>query len=208
MKVLVLGGTGPTGRHLLTDLRAAGHDVTALIRTPGQLESETGLRLVRGDATTPEDVTRAAQGQHAIVSTLGAGKNLRSGTLFTDAADAALKAAAAAGIDRIIWLSSFGVGETFSSASRAQKLIYRTLLRSLYADKKVADQAIRRSGRDWTLVYPTRLMDGPRTADYLSAEDLPMRGNPTVSRADVAHFIASTLVDDEWEGRAAVVTGR
>lgn len=207
MKVLVLGGTGPTGRHLLTDLRAAGHEVSALVRTPGQLESETDLRLIRGDATTPADVIRAAQGQQAIVSTLGAGRNLRSGSLFADAADATLKAASVTGIDGLIWLSSFGVGESFAAASRTQKLIYSTLLRSLYADKDIADRALRRSGVAWTLVYPTRLTDGPRTGHYVSAEDVPMRGNPTVSRADVAHFMTSALSDEAWRGRTAVVTG-
>ncbi|WSK01947.1 SDR family oxidoreductase (plasmid) [Streptomyces sp. NBC_01320] len=32
------------------------------------------------------------------------------------------------------------------------KLIYRTLLRSIYADKEIADESIRSSGLNWTAV--------------------------------------------------------
>ncbi|KNC18844.1 nucleoside-diphosphate sugar epimerase [Arthrobacter sp. RIT-PI-e] len=206
MKVLVLGATGPTGRHLLTGLLSTGHDVTALIRNPGALEAEPSLTVVQGDATIGEHVTRVAHGQQAIVSTLGSGRSVRPGTLFTEAAGAALRAAASADINRIVWLSSFGVGNSFAAASPTQKLIYSTLLRSLYANKKAADQVIRGSDLDWTLVYPTRLTDGPRTAHYTSAEDLPMQGNPTISRADVAHFMTSALSETEWTRKTVIIT--
>ncbi|BBC29859.1 hypothetical protein SGFS_011530 [Streptomyces graminofaciens] len=49
------------------------------------------------------------------------------------------------------WLSSSGVGHTLDWSSTAQKLIYRSLLRSVYADKAIADERIRSSGLDWTV---------------------------------------------------------
>jgi putative NADH-flavin reductase len=87
-----------------------------------------------------------------------------------------------------------------------QKLIYRTLLRSLYANKEIADEAIRSSGLDWTLVYPTRLTHGPAKGTYSADDRLPMKGNPTISRADVAAFMLRAAHGGEWIHRTAVIS--
>lgn len=56
---------------------------------------------------------------------------MRAGGLFTRSAAAVLDAAEAAGVSRLVWLSSFGVGHTLPWSSATQKAVYRTLLRSL-----------------------------------------------------------------------------
>lgn len=75
-----------------------------------------------------------------------------------------IAAAEHTGVSRLVWLSSFGVGDTFDESSTTQKLIYSALLRSIYADKKISDDRIRASGLDWTVVYPTRLTTAPPQA--------------------------------------------
>jgi hypothetical protein len=105
-----------------------------------------------------------------------------------------------------VWLSSFGVGDTFDWSSTPQKLIYSTLLRSIYADKEIADESIRSSGLDWTVVYPTRLTHGPAMGTYSAGDRLPMKGNPTISRADVAAFMHQAAHDSEWINRTAVIS--
>ncbi len=47
--------------------------------------------------------------------------------------------------------------------------MYRTVLRNLYANKELSEQAVRSSGLDWTLVYPTRLTKAPPRARTSSA---------------------------------------
>jgi uncharacterized protein YbjT (DUF2867 family) len=64
MKLLVLGATGGTGRQVVSQALEAGHEVTAYVRNPTNLE-------------------RALQGQDAVVSTLGRRKSFRSGQLFS-----------------------------------------------------------------------------------------------------------------------------
>jgi uncharacterized protein YbjT (DUF2867 family) len=145
-------------------------------------------------------------GQDAIVSALGAGNSVRAGGLFTRSAAAVLDAAEAAGVSRLVWLSSFGVGHTLPWSSATQKAVYRTLLRSLYADKAIADDNIRSSGLDWTVVLPTRLTNGPAKGTFSAADRLPMRGTPTISRADVAAFMHRAAHDDEWIHRSPVIS--
>ncbi|ELS57684.1 NAD(P)-dependent oxidoreductase [Streptomyces viridochromogenes] len=207
MKLLILGATGPTGRHVV-DLAVEGGDtVTVLARRPEALDEPAGqVNVVAGDATSHSDVAKAMVGQAVVISALGRSRSVRADDLFSRAAAAVLGAAKEQGVSRLVWLSSFGVGDTYRSASAAQKVMYRTFLRNIYANKEISERAIRSSGLDWTLVYPTMLTKGPARGGYRVGERLPMKGNPTISRADVADFLYKAAHSAEWIRRDAVIT--
>ncbi|SDN11015.1 Putative NADH-flavin reductase [Streptomyces sp. cf386] len=207
MKLFILGATGPTGRHLVDLALRSGDSVTALVRNPAGLgDLADRVTPITGDATSPRDVSAAAAGHDAIVSALGRGNSVRADGLFTRASAAVIEAAEEAGVSRLVWLSSFGVGHTFDWSSTPQKLIYRTLLRSLYADKAIADESIRSSGLDWTIVLPTKLTNGPAKGTYHADDRLPMKGNPSISRADVAAFMHQAVHGGEWSRRSPVIS--
>ncbi|GAA3825412.1 NAD(P)-dependent oxidoreductase [Streptomyces phyllanthi] len=207
MKLLILGATGPTGRHVVDLALRAGDSVTTFVRNPAALgDLAEKVTVVAGDATSHRDVLAGAAGHDAIVSALGRGTSVRADGLFTRSSAAVIGAAKEAGVSRLVWLSSFGVGETLDWSSTTQKAIYRTLLRSIYADKEIADERIRNSGLDWTVVYPTRLTHGPANGTYSAGDRLPMKGNPTISRADVAAFMYQAAHGSEWIHRSPVIT--
>ncbi|MFF8319082.1 NAD(P)-dependent oxidoreductase [Streptomyces bobili] len=207
MKLLILGATGPTGRHVVDLAVRSGDSVTAFVRNPAALgDLAEQVTTVTGDATSHRDLAAAAAGHDAIVSALGKGNSVRADGLFTRASAAVIGAARNAEVPRLVWLSSFGVGHTFDWSSTPQKLIYGTLLRSIYADKQIADESIRSSGLDWTVVYPTRLTHGPAKGTYRADDRLPMKGNPTISRADVAAFMHKAAQGSEWIHRTAVIS--
>ena len=62
MKLAIFGGTGRTGRLLVEQALAAGHEVTVLARTPAKLDvPPERLRVVQGDALDPNRVEEAVQ---------------------------------------------------------------------------------------------------------------------------------------------------
>ena len=84
MKLLVLGATGPTGRHVVDLALRSGDSVTAFVRNPAALGGLVEkVTVVTGDATSPHDVLAAAAGQDVIVSALGRGTSVRADGLFT-----------------------------------------------------------------------------------------------------------------------------
>jgi putative NADH-flavin reductase len=103
MNLVVLGATGRTGRLVVEQALAAGHAVTALVRSPEKLAiRHSDLRVIAGYVTDAGDVARAMMGADAVISTLGG-----SGSLIADSTRAIVDAAHKTGVKRIIVLSSF-----------------------------------------------------------------------------------------------------
>jgi putative NADH-flavin reductase len=195
MKVLVFGATGGTGRQVVEQARAAGHEVTAF------------TRAAHGDVTADRDaVARALRGQDAVISALGRGNSFRSHQLMSRSMDVILPAMEREGLRRLIVVSALGVGDTYDQAPFAAKIFFRLFLRHIYADKEIADDFVRRSSLDWTIVCPSKLTDGPRTGQYRAGERLALRGMPKISRADVADFAVKQLGDDTWLRKTVVVS--
>ena len=163
------------------------------------------LAVAIGDATHSRALEGSMTGQQAVLSALGAGNSLRL-EVASPAIAALIPAMRARALKRVIFLSAFGVGETFAQASLLQRLAYRTLLRQIFADKAKADAMLRQSGLDWTLVYPTVLTNGARVGTYRVGERLAMTGLPKISRADVASFMLEQLSSAEWVRRTAVIS--
>jgi len=197
MKLLILGATGPTGRELVKQALAAGHEVAALVRGSANIG---GVEVIRGDATDASTVTSAVRGRDAILSALGTGKSFKSRDLMSRVAPNLIAAG-----KRLLFVSAAGVGESFNEMPPFGKLFFRTLLRGIYADKAKADDAIRASTLESTIVRPMMLTNGPRTGSYRVAEHLPLHGMPKISRADVADFMIRELTERQWIRKTVII---
>ena len=78
MKVAVFGATGKTGKEIVGQALAKGHEVTAFVRETSRLTLENEyisvedrLRFVSGDVFDFSAVKQAIQGQEAVICSLG-----------------------------------------------------------------------------------------------------------------------------------------
>jgi putative NADH-flavin reductase len=199
-RILVLGATGGTGQHVVSQALQQGHNVTVLVRHPERLSLDSDrLRVLVGSVTDDGHALDAATcDQDVVISTLGVGSGLKSGGLIARSAPAIVRAMQTAGVRRLIFTSAFGVGETYRDVPLVPRIAIRTLLKDLYADKQVGEDELRRLGSDidWTLVYPVTLTNGPRTGHYRAGERLRLRGLPRIARADLADFMMRQVDDD------------
>jgi len=206
-RVLILGATGGTGRHLVDQIVDAGHHVTAFVRHPATLtRTHDQLHVVAG--ALPDDAAmlkQAMRGQDVVVCSLGRGMSLKSERLMQTCVPVVLAAMKEERVGRLLYLSALGVGKTFRIAPLASKFLIGTLLRDIYADKNIAESLVISSDREWTIVHPPLLTDGPLTGRYRSAEDLRLPGFPKISRADVAHFMTGELTNRAFTRKIAII---
>lgn len=195
MKLLILGATGRTGEHLVSQALDAGQDVTVLVRDRRKLKASTPpLRVVDGSLDAGGTaLTEAMRGQEAVISTIGRGNSFKPKALIARSVPNILAAMQASGVRRLVFTSAFGVGDAIRDLPLLPALFGRTLLRRIYADKAIGEALIRDSGIDWTIVQPAGLTNGPLTRNYRCAERMELRGMPVVSRADVAHCLLEQL---------------
>jgi putative NADH-flavin reductase len=194
-RLLVLGGTGGTGREIISQALDSGHEVTAFVRNAGRLEvRHDHLRVLTGDVTEGSaDLDAAMGGQDVVVSALGRGKSFQSGGLIARSMPHIVNSMQRQGVRRLIVVSAFGVGVTLRDVPLVPRIFIRLLLKDIYRDKNAGECELRSSELDWTVVYPSGLFDGPASGRYRVGERLSLRGFPRISRADVAHFILSQI---------------
>jgi putative NADH-flavin reductase len=208
MTVLVLGATGATGREVVAQALEQGHLVTVLVRHTETFGSTSdSVRLLSGDVADGSSLlAEAIRGQDAVISALGVGKSFKSGGLIARSAPLIVRAMTSQGVSRLIFLSACGVGSTVEMVPFVPRIFMRTLLRDIFADKQAGEEQIVQSDLNWTIVYPVMLTHGPRTGKYRIGDRLVLRGFPTVSRADVAHFLVRQLRDPENSRRGVLVS--
>jgi putative NADH-flavin reductase len=212
VKVIVFGSSGGTGRATLRALAASGHEVTAFARDPARVPAIPSVTVVRGDVMNPAQVAGAILNHAMVIVSLGNSQNpfaLLLGARRTTPADVCeagtrhiVAAMQAAGIERLVVVSAFGIGDTRERLPFAFKLFYRIVLREHMADKEKQELVVKGSGLNWTLVQPVGLTDGPATNTWLADTNGIIR-RQQLSRADVAAFLVS-LVGKELYDRATV----
>jgi uncharacterized protein YbjT (DUF2867 family) len=203
MNLVILGATGRTGRLVVERALAAGHNVTALVRSPEKVAiSNSNLRVVAGQATDAGDVARAMVGADALISTLGAS----SGSVIADSTRAIIEAAHKTGVKRVIVLSSFLVERDRMGA--LSRLITGVARGSTVKDKKAGEQLLRQTDLDWTISYPGRLTDGPATGFVeVLPESTKRRISERISRADVAGWLVEAATSPQTSRRGIDITG-
>jgi putative NADH-flavin reductase len=207
-KILVLGGTGGTGREVVSQGLQQGHEVTAFARRPERVTTRNErLRVIVGDVTSDsEALGDAVRRQDVVISALGTGKSFKSGGLIARSVPRILEAMRRHGARRLIFTSAFGVGSTWRDVPIVPRIFARVLLRDVYADKAAGEEILQGSELDWTLVYPAGLSNGPRTGRYRVGERLKLTGFPTISRADLADFLLRQVEDRTYVRKGVLIS--
>jgi uncharacterized protein YbjT (DUF2867 family) len=188
--ILVTGGTGTLGRHLIPQLLARGESVRVLSRQAQPTSS--GVEYVVGDLQTGVGVREALRGittiLHAAGSQKGDGNKARS----------LIEHATTASVRHFVYISVVGC-DRIPVVSAIDRASY-----GYFAEKRAAELAIERSGIPWTILRATQFHElALLTARTLARLPLvPYFGGVSfqpVAATDVASELARLAVGEPAE---------
>lgn len=185
--ILVTGATGTTGSALVDILLARGEEVAAMTRDPARVPERPGLT-----ATTTVVPAKAMY----LLSPSAPG-------LSEQHEENLLRAAAEAGIPRVVRISAIGTPDADHNLPPGH----------LGAWHYLGEQAVKRSGLEWTILRPTTFA----TNSLVWAAEI-RAGRPVINPfgdglqgvidpADIAAVAAETLIADGHHGRTYTLTG-
>jgi putative NADH-flavin reductase len=200
MKMLVFGATGGTGRCVVEQALASGHDVTAVVRAPARMRlRHERMRVTPADVFETEEIEPTLAGADAVVSALGPRSYRAQSTVCSLAVSSILSAMQEMEVRRFVCVSAAPVGSVDKGDRVLYRFVARPLLRllfkGLYDDLAAMEEKVRQSGTAWTIFRPPRLTDGPVTGRYRIAPDHNVSGGYSISRADLAEAILQSLDD-------------
>ncbi|MGH7480852.1 MAG: SDR family oxidoreductase [Longimicrobiales bacterium] len=143
--ILVTGGTGTLGRHLVPRLRKAGRDVRILTR--GNRTDEAGVRFVSGDLESGEGVVPALDGVATILHCAGSSKG--DDVLTRNL----VRAASRAGVRHLVCISVVGADRV-----PIESAIDRAMF-GYFGSKRASERVVAESGLPWTTLRATQFHD-------------------------------------------------
>lgn len=216
-KILLLGGSGRTGQHLLAQAPQRGHAVRALVRRPEAVPAPTGVERVKGTPESRDDLRAAMAGCDTVIvahnnsraSDSPWAKQLNPPTFMTDTARNLLDVMGEQQLKRVVFVSAVGVGDSWPTLP----LLFRAFIQLSnikigYRDHDGVDALVRKSDTDWTLVRAVGLSDKPAGAlgpVHTTEVGAAKPGSMSLTRADLATFCLDCVDKNEWVRRAPIV---
>ncbi len=172
MKVALTGATGFVGGHLARALAARGDAVTAIVRSPAKADGlrALGCRLVEGeltDASARQSLLSGADVLYHVAGRIGAPSLDAFRAVNRDLAALVAKDAAAAGVSRVLLVSTLAVT---GPAPRGRSLDERSgpgPVTDYGRSKQEGEEAVRATGVPLTIVRPPAVY-GPGDRAFLT----------------------------------------
>jgi putative NADH-flavin reductase len=207
MRVAIVGASGRSGREAVTHALAAGHQVTAVVRTASGAPDGTDVMVADGRDSSA--LRAAIAGADAVISCLGHPSAKSDDTLLTDGATALLTAMTSAGVTRLVIVSAAGAfvaGDDPLSRFVAKPLLGR-FLKSVFDDTRRMEDVVRASGAEWTILRPSRLVPGQSGSTYRRRIDLAVHWHYNTRFDTVGRAAIDALAQPSWVGHSIFITG-
>jgi uncharacterized protein YbjT (DUF2867 family) len=206
---LVTGATGYVGGRLVARLRTEGRDVRALARDPSRLKASEGFEVAAGDLLTGVGLEAALDGcsvayylVHSMEAAADGGRDFAARD--RRAAQRFASAAAAAGVERVVYLGGLAPTTGVPSAHIASRVEVEDILLATAPGATALRASILIGARSSSFRILVRLVE------RLPLLPLPAwRDNRTrpIAERDAIEFLARTASTPDTVGRSLDIAG-
>ena len=157
------------------------------MRNPDKLKDIKGIEIIKAQLRDEEEMKTAIRGKDGVLVAIGTHNYFSMDRTCSNSTKAIIAAMKETGVKRIVVLSSYGAGP----GNRALLSWFpRSLLGYILDDKDKQEEIIMKSGLDYTIVRPPRLLNKPAKGNIFVTTALSFKlPVMEISRADVAAFM-------------------
>lgn len=215
MKLLLLGATGRTGKHVLEQALEQGYQVSCLVRKPERLQGQQNVSIFEGDPRNTVDLQNAMAGCQAVISVLNISRTsdfpwspLRTPkTFLSDTLSAVVDVATTNTIDRIMLCSAWGVGDSRKDIPFWFRwTIDYSNIKYAYLDHERQEEVLKRSKLNYTIIRPVGLTNFNQNLSIKESENNSPRPNLLISRKAVASYMVKCLTLNEIQSEIVVIS--
>jgi uncharacterized protein YbjT (DUF2867 family) len=219
--IAVVGAGGATGLECVRGFQSSGTKVRAVVRNLEKYEGKFGTsEVVKGDVTDEESLKEAFKGCTGVVFAASASKYCgKAGPRGVDyeGVEKTARAAAAAGVGRVVLVSSRLVNP--KQRFHPIRAILNNIKYSLMDRKFLGEEALRKSGIEYTIIRPGGLTGGegdkrgtttqPGTEYVLAAVAEGDLGKArSIHRTDVASVVCEAMKSPDAVNKTIEIVAR
>lgn len=206
--IAIFGGSGATGKALISHAPSKGLKVRALARKASSIGSGSDrVTVLEGALSNAEDVMATLRGCAAAICVFGP-RPPYDDIFCEQATSVIVSAMQRLGIPRLVCQTGGMIG-----AYRANRTFPFQLMADMFKrhssqvanDREAQERVAMHSGLAWTIVKPPRLSDAAAKGTWRAGKDVRLGMLSSISRDDLADFLLTETVRPQYTGQAVFV---
>ena len=206
--IAIFGGSGATGKALISHAASKGLKVRALARRASSIEFESDQMVVlEGALSNLGDVMATLQGCGAAICVFGPHPPYTD-VFCKHATSIIISAMQQSEVKRLICQTGGMIGEYRANRTFAFQLMSDMFKRhslQVAHDRERQESVVIHSGLAWTIVKPPRLTDGAAKGKWSAGTNVRLGMLSSISRDDLAEFLLTETVRPQYIGQAVFV---
>src|SRR5690349_7023857 len=198
MNIALIGATGFVGAAILQEALNRGHEVTAIVRNPEQLQAHPKLRAQKGDVYNDDELARLLAGQDAVISAFNPGwSNPDIYNQQLRGTKAIISGVKKAGIKRLLFVGGAGSLEVRPGIQSVDLPAFPAEYKQgALATREALTTLRQETSLEWSFLSPSAdLFPGRRTGEFRLGTDQLLKDANGESRISVQDY-AMAMIDE------------
>lgn len=212
MRILLLGASGRTGKHVLNELLVRGYQVICVVRDSSKLTVHKNLKTIKGDVQDAATLHQSALGCEVIINVLNISRTsdfpwspLRTPKDFLSKVMGNILTLT--NNPKVILCSAWGVAETrYEIPFWFRWLIDLSNIKYAYKDHERQEAMLTRSPLPWVIVRPVALTNFIKVSAVKVRHGSNLSPSLFISRTTLAVYLVDQVESSEQHGKKVVVS--
>jgi uncharacterized protein YbjT (DUF2867 family) len=206
--IAIFGGSGATGKALISTALDEGLNVRALARRAGAIDpGQLRLEVLEGSLSSRDDMLATLQGCCAAICVFGPRPPYVD--VFCEQATARIvDAMRELGIRRLVCQTGGMIGKYPGNRTLPFQFMADAFKRrspQVAADREAQECVVMESDLAWTIIKPPRLTDGQAKGRWEAGPEVRVGMLSSITRDDLAAFLLAETLVPEHTGRAVFI---